>query len=152
MVEPITTGALVAGALSAGAGALAKGALGQAGKEAYTALKNTLLRWAGNDVEQLEARPDSDSRKAVIAETIDEKTDEQRSELAALAESLVAALRKDAVAHGPTGIDIGKLDAMEVQLGQITARTGTGFKAAEVKTSGVFRADKIETGETRSGN
>jgi hypothetical protein len=152
MLEPITAGALIAGALGAGAEALAKGALGEAAKDAYKALKNKLLQWVGHDADQLEAKPDSGARKAVIAEAIDDKPDDQRSELAELARTLIAALRKDAAAHQPVGIDIGKLEAMEVRLGDITARAGTGFKAAEVKTTGAFTVNKIETGGQSSGN
>ena len=48
MVEPITTGGLVAAALGAAAGMLAKGALGAAAKDAYEALKAAVIRMIGD--------------------------------------------------------------------------------------------------------
>ena len=73
MDEPVTTGAFVAGVLAAGASALAKGALGAAGKDAYKALKALVTRIAGPNVEQIEAKPDSDARAEVLAELVEEQ-------------------------------------------------------------------------------
>lgn len=72
MPEPVTAGVLVGSALSAGATTLANGALGEAAKDAYSAVKNAVLCWAGHEVEALEAKSGSPARKAVIAEFIDE--------------------------------------------------------------------------------
>jgi hypothetical protein len=96
MIDPTTTGALVAAALSAGASALAKGAIGQAGKEAYEALKGALMSWAGQDVSKLEERPESESRKAVVAELTDEQSEQERGRIAILAEALVREMRRRA--------------------------------------------------------
>ena len=92
MPEPITTGALVAAALSAGAGALGKEVVGAAVKDAYAALKAAVGRWAAPNVEQLEAKPDSDARAGVLAELVDEQPEAARTEVRALAEALRDAL------------------------------------------------------------
>jgi hypothetical protein len=144
--EPITTGALVAGALSAGAAALGKGVLGEAAKDAYLAVKNAVLRWAGREVEMLEAKPGAPAREAVVAELIDGQPADAQAWLADLAGTLVAALRAEAKERGPIGVEIKHLEAMEVRLREIVARAGTGFKADEVKTLGTFAIDRIETG------
>jgi epoxyqueuosine reductase QueG len=93
MVEPVTTGGLVAAALAAGAGTMAHGALGAAARDLYQGLKSAVVRATGHerDVADLEANPDSGPRAAVLAEVIDSHT-AGAEELRALAERLVAAL------------------------------------------------------------
>lgn len=130
---------------------MAQGALGEAGKGAYNALKTALAKWAGHDASKVEAKPDSDMRKAALAEEIDERNDDEKIDLAELAKALVAEVRKEKEARGPVGAEIGTLSAMEVQLGTITARRGTGFKADRVDTKGTFRIEKIETGADKPG-
>jgi len=98
LVEPVTTGAVVAAALAAGAGTLAKGALGAAGKEAYEALKSLVGRVAGSEVARLEEKPDSDNRAGVVAEVVDEQPPTDQIRLRALAEELRTAL--DHEGHG----------------------------------------------------
>jgi hypothetical protein len=151
MDEPVTASGLVVRALSVGAAALAKGALGQAGKDAYEALRNRVRRWAAHDVEQLEASPESANRKAVVAEVIEKQSDDERARLSALAEALVKSLCDQVEAGRPVGVDVGSLKAIEVHLGRISVRTGTGFKATRVDASGTFRIDEIETGVHRPG-
>lgn len=98
MVEPITTGALVAAALAAGASTIATGALGAAGKDAYEKLKSLISRIAGSEVARLEAKPDSENRAGVVAELVDERAEAEKAELLALAEQLRAALTAEG--HG----------------------------------------------------
>lgn len=97
MVEPITTGGLVAAALGAAAGTLANGALGAAAKDAYEALKAAVIRATGesHDVAKLEAKPDSSHRASALAETIDDNASASSAELKALAEALAKALERE---------------------------------------------------------
>lgn len=149
MVEPVSTGTLVAGALAAGAGALAKGVLGEAAKDAYARLKGLVASWAAGDVAQLETDPDSTARGAVVAEVVDRQANaEDKAQAQALAAALVAALKQQAAA-GPVGIDIGRLEALEVDLGRVEVSEGTGFRAEVVKTDS-FRTDGLEVGPGKS--
>ena len=145
MVDPVTVGAFVASAIGAGSGALTKGALGQAGKEAYEQLKAFLASWAGHQTADIEAKPDSKARQEVLAEMVDERPQEEQAQAKALTAALVEALRQQVAREGPTSIDIGKLEALEVNLGRVVTTGGTGFKAVEVKT-GTFRVNGVETG------
>ena len=102
MVDPVETGALVAQALGAGAGALTKGMLGEVAKDAYGRLKTRVARWAARDVEQVEAKPDSAARGAVIAEIVEECPEGEKRELAALAQAMLAALADEGKAPART--------------------------------------------------
>ena len=150
MVEPISTGALVVGVLSMGAAAFAKGALGQAGKDAYESLRGAVVRFASHDTEQLEKNPDSENRKAVLADDIDEQSKEEQARLAELAAMAAKVFREEAEAGRPIGVEIGQLKAVEVQLGTITTGQGTSFKVDTVET-GKFSIDRITTGKDASG-
>jgi hypothetical protein len=100
MVEPVTTGALVAGALAAGAGALAKGFLGEMAKDAYQKLKTMLAPAAATDVDRIEKKPESVAHATVLAEAVDELPEAERASLRALADALRAALAAEG--HGAT--------------------------------------------------
>jgi hypothetical protein len=77
MIDPITTGALVASALSLGAKAV-EVATGEVTKDAYKALKAKVTRWASSEVAVLEKTPESGARQAVLAEIIDNRPKEDQ--------------------------------------------------------------------------
>lgn len=149
MVEPvITIGVLAAAALSAGAEALGKEAVGTVVKEAYGALKELIAAWAGNDAETLEAEAnagdDTGLREQLVARAIDKRPTDDLTKVKAGAEKLLAALKESGQGGQSVGIDIGRLEALEVDLGKVSVTGGTGFRAEEVKTKGPFRAEGIE--------
>jgi hypothetical protein len=140
--DPITVGLLVAGALSLG-GEAVKAAVGEAVKDAYKALKDKLAIWAAGDVAELEKTPHSDLRKAVIAEVVNGRPAEDQDELRGLAQVLLANLKKAAPA---IGLDIGRLDALAVELGKITVTEGVGTRIQEAHVGGTFRVGDISVG------
>jgi hypothetical protein len=125
--------------------AIVKGTVGEAVKDNYKALKGKIAQWAGSDVEALEKAPTSAARQAVVAEIIDVQSADDIAAVRPLAERLVAALRTT----GSTGLDVGRLEALEVRLGEITVREGTGVRMGEVRVHGSFSVGNIITG---SGN
>ncbi len=142
MADPVTIGALTASALAMAGEAALKGAVGEAVKDAYKALKSRVAKWAGTDVEALEKTPASPARRAVIAEVIDHQSEEEQAALRVLAQELVAALKRG----GAIGLDIGRLEAMEVQLGDITVREGIGARMGELRVQGTFSTGNITVG------
>lgn len=106
MVEPVTTGALVAGALSGGAAALAKGMLGEAAKDAYKKLKNAVTAWGGHDVQSLEQHPESAPREAIVAELVDTRDEREKAQIAALARALMDELGDAGRARAETRITV----------------------------------------------
>src|SRR6266849_1613189 len=145
MADPVTIGALTASALAMAGEAALKGAIGEAAKDAHKALKSRIAKWAGSDLEALEKTPASPARRSVVAEVIDNQSPEEQAALSVLAQELVAALKRG----GTIGVDVSRLEAMEVQLGDITVTGGTGARIDEVRIRGSFRIGEIVTG---SGN
>ncbi len=142
MADPVTIGALAASALAMAGEAGLKGAVSEAVKDAYGALRSRVARWAGSDVEALEKTPASPARQAVVAEVIDGQPDEEKAPLGGLARSLVAALKLS----DKVGLDIGRLEALEVKLGTIAVTEGTGARIDDVRVHGTFSVDRISVG------
>ena len=140
MADPATTGALVAWALSLGGEAIVKGAVGEAIKDAYKALKAKVSVRAAGDVAELEKTPDSNTRKAVIAERVDRLSQEDQELLRDMAHALARILKERAPA---IGLDVGRLDALEVQLGNIAVTQGIGARIKEARVAGTFRTGDI---------
>jgi len=132
MTDPVTIGTLTTTALAMAADAALKGAVGEAAKDAYKALKEKVAGWAGADVDALEKAPASSARQAVVAEIIDSQLPDEKAAAQELAKQLIAALK----GRNAVGLDIGKLEALEVRLGSITVTEGTGVRidAARVGT------------------
>jgi hypothetical protein len=143
MADPITIGVLTASALAMAGEATLKGAVGEAAKDAYKALKSRVAQWAGIDVEALEQTPTSQARRAVVAEVVDSQSGDEQAAVRVLAEQLLAALKRS----GPVGLDIGQLEAMEVQLGDITVTEGSGARFKEVRAEGTFSVGNISVGD-----
>jgi hypothetical protein len=133
-------------AFSFGAAALAEGALNEAGKDAYKALKDAILRFVSpNDVEKLEQNPGSESRKGVLAEELEEAGKVEDPELASLAQALVTALKGSSAAHGATGFWLKEVEAVNIRLQRIAA-SGTGVSIEKSKFSGDIEASDISAG------
>jgi hypothetical protein len=78
----------------------------------------------------------------VVAEVIDGQSDKEKAALGALARSLVAALKRS----DKVGLDIGRLEALEVKLGTIAVAEGTGARMDDVQVHGTFSVDRISVG------
>ena len=142
MADPVTIGVLVSSALAMAGEALLKGAVGEAAKDGYKALKAKIAAWAGNDVEALEKTPSSVARRAVVAEVIDARSPDEQAEARALAQRLIAALRE---AGGPIGLEVGRLDALTADLGNIRVNYGTGVRIGTASV-GTFKTGDITVG------
>jgi len=144
MVADLTIGAVIASALGMAGDAIVKGAVGEAVKDSYKALKGKIAHWARDDVDALEKAPTSAARQAVVAEIIDSQPADDVAEVRALAERLIAALR----AGGNIGLDVARLEALEVRLGAITVKEGTGIRMGDVRVHGTFSTGDIKVGDT----
>ena len=150
-MEPatMTIGAVAVAALSEGAKIVAKkaleGVVGEAAKNAYKALKDRIAQWSESDVAALEKSPDSSKRQELLVEEIDKQSPHDLAEVKMLADALIDQLQKQPPA---VGVDIGRLEAIRVRLGEITVTEGVGFRAADVLTPGEFSLDKLTVGKT----
>jgi hypothetical protein len=143
MSDPVTIGGLVAATLALAAETGFKGVVGEAVKDAYKKLKDKVAVWAGEEVATLEAAPSSEGKQLAVAEIIDDRPENERKELSALAKILVMKLREGASA---VGLDIGRLTALEVQLGNITVASGVGVRLHEANVE-VLRTGNISVGD-----
>ncbi len=133
-------------ALSWGAGAFVTGALNSAAQDAYQALKDAVLRIVSpSDVEKLEQKPNSDNRKGVIAEELEEAGKAEDPELVGLAQALVAELKDVSTAGGATGISFEEIEAVNVRLQRITA-SGTGVSIRKSKFAGDIEVSDVSAG------
>jgi hypothetical protein len=146
MPDPMTVGVVVAATLRLAAEAVVKSAVGEAVKDAYAMLKGKLSAWAASDVDALERQPSSTARQAVIAETVDSLPPGDKDALAKLAQILASELEK----HGPTviGLDVERLKALQVELGNITVTSGTGVRIGDAEIAGTFKAGDISVGSS----
>ncbi len=146
MSDPITLGIIAANMLAMGAETVLKTSITEAVKDAYKGLKILLARHAPQEVAALEAAPASKGKQLAVAEVIDEKGGADESEIRRLVALLAEAIEKAAQAQ-PIGIDIGRLEATRVQLGQIEVTNGIGLRAQEIKTEGDFVVNVIKVGQ-----
>jgi hypothetical protein len=146
MPDPVTIGTIAASALAIGAEAIFKTSISEGVKDAYKALKSKLATWIANDIEALEKNPASKSRQGVVADEINILTTEDQAEVRRLTLALNEALRNAAKA-GAVGIDIGRLEADNVLLGEINVSEGVGFRADEIKARKDFTVDSLTVGK-----
>lgn len=71
---------------------MAKGVLGEVAKDTYAKLKARISGWAGGNVADIEAKPQSAARQEILAEKVDERPSQEQADLRALAERLIEAL------------------------------------------------------------
>jgi hypothetical protein len=143
MVDPVTVGSFVAGALALAAEAALKGAVGEGVKDAYKVLKEKVSRWASGEAEVLENTPGLIGLQTAVAEIIDAQADDDRNALRLLAEELVAKLKECAPA---IGLDVGRLTALEVQLGNLNVTSGIGARISEANVE-TLKVGDISVGD-----
>jgi hypothetical protein len=148
-MDPVSTmliSALVAGAIN-GLKKLGETAVG----DAYSALKRILqasyASAAGlqNSVAALEARPDSENRRGVVAEELSAAKALDDRDLIEAAEKVLAAAEKNP--ELAIGIDWQDVKTAQLRIGEIRARAGSiGFRAARLEVSGMIDITKIDVG------
>jgi hypothetical protein len=103
-MEPVTT--MILTALVAGAVAATKDVAAQAIKDAYEGLKKLVVRRLGKKadvegaMEGVEKRPDSEARKAVLAEELETTKAAEDAEIVDKAKALLALLETEGVQTG----------------------------------------------------
>jgi hypothetical protein len=144
MVDPVTIGTLAASALAMAGEEVLKDAVGEAVKDAYRALKDKIASWTNDDVEAFENAPTSATRQAEVAKIVDNQSDDDKAAVRRFVEQLISALKQ--ASSGKVALDVGRLEALEVQLGNITVTEGTGARFGDV------RADTFRTGDLTVGD
>jgi hypothetical protein len=141
MAEALSVGTFIAEVVAMAAEAALKGSISEAAKEAYHALKAKIGKWASADLDHLEEQPEAMGCRATLAEKIDEHEDD-KTEAHALAGKLLEAL---SAAEGAAALDVERLRAQNVDLGNIKSIVGaTGVRFRDAHLKGDFRTGDIE--------
>jgi RNA polymerase sigma-70 factor, ECF subfamily len=142
-VDPIT---LVVAAVALGASAGLTDTASQVVKDAYTELKALLAR-RHVDVSGVERRPDSDTQRAALAETLTD-TDTVSDEVVAAARVVTETVAE----HAPTaasaiGVDLQQVSAAFLRIASVEA-TGTGVRVRDAEFSGGIDIGQVRAGST----
>lgn len=141
-MDPIT---LVVTAVALGASAGLKDTATQAVKDAYTGLK-TVLAHRRVDVSGVERRPDSDTQRAALTETLTDGPDGVDDEVIAAARAVIEVVAThDAAAAAAVGVDLERIRAGFLRIAAVEA-AGTGVRVRD----GDF-AGGIDIGHVRAG-
>jgi hypothetical protein len=143
-MDPITIGAFVSTALGIAGEAIVNGTAELAVKDAYAALKTKISSWvSGDDVAALEKSPTSAARQAVIAEAVDALPEADKAAVLPLAHTVADKLKES---KGPIGVDISRLTAAEIKLGNISVTDGVGARIADSNITGTVSTGDIVVG------
>ena len=131
-MDPAT---FISSALAAGAAAGLTGTAAQAVKDAYSGLRDAVVRkFKGVSIEQLEAAPESPARQSVVAEDLARAGGEIDEELLALVAKLLEAIE----AHAPgsvaaVGATFEDVKAASIEIGKvISSGSGVVMKRVDV--------------------
>lgn len=144
-MDPVI-GNFVASALAMAGEAIVKGVAELGVNDAYSALKAEVARWASGDVAALESNPRSEARQAVIAETVAGLSDDEQKELFTLAQALSAKLK---AVREKIGLDISRLAALELKIGNVTIEDGVGVRLQDATVSGGVTFGDVSVQSTR---
>jgi hypothetical protein len=134
-------------ALASGAAAGLKPTAEQAVKDGYSAVKAFIQAKYGRvDLDPLEQKPESDAKRASVAEDLEELGAGTDAELIELARQLADLVQThDAGAAAAIGVDIANVQASFLRFGDVTA-AGPGVR---IQDSGF--SEGIEFGDVRAG-
>jgi hypothetical protein len=140
-VDPIT---LVVTAVALGAAAGLTDTATQVVKDAYAGLKALLAR-RSVDVSGVERKPDSDTQRAALAETLTDAGNVDDEMVAAARAVTEAVAAHDPDAARVVGVSLRDMQAEFVKLGSVTS-SGDGVIVDEVRLSGGLTVDEVRAG------
>lgn len=143
-MEPISA---IVTALALGAAAAARDIGGEAVKDAYAAVKALIAsRYPKVSVDQLERAPQSESRRSVVAEDLQEAKGGNDTELAAMAGRLIDLVQQQAPESAAAiGIDLKDIEAASMRLADVEA-TGTGVRVEKARIGGAIEITGVRAG------
>ena len=144
-MDPIS---MIVAALATGAAAALKDTAGNVIKDAYQGIKALIKRkYDGVDLAPLEKKPESEAKRASVAEDLTDAGASDDQELLAQAKALVEAIEQhDAQAAKSIGVDLEEVKAAFLKVQKVTSE-GTGVKVRKGEFSG-----GIDIGEVRAGD
>jgi hypothetical protein len=145
-LEPITA---IVTALALGAASAFKEVGAQSVKDAYAGLKALIQRkYAKVPLTQLEEKPESKSRRDVVAEELTEADAARDEELLKQARAVLEAVQQHAPqSAGAIGIDLEEVKGAALRIADVIA-SGTGVKVKKGEFSGDIDIRGVRAGQT----
>lgn len=139
---------VVASAVASGAVAGVTDTAAQAVKDAYAGLRELITdRYRHVDVSGVENAPGSEAKRGALAEDLADAGAGEDAELLAAARLVLAAVRAHAADTGPAiGVDLQRLEAAAVRIGEVSAQ-GIGVRGRDWAVTG-----DVEISGVRAGN
>ena len=143
-MDPLTS---LVTALAAGAAAALQSTVEQVVKDSYAALKRLIQRkYAQVDINQLEANPNSKSRRGVVEEELAAAGADKDAEVLQQAQVLLEAIQRHAPqAAAAIGVDLKNIEGAALAIRRVAA-TGAGVKVEHAKLSGDMTIEDIWAG------
>jgi type II secretory pathway pseudopilin PulG len=147
-VDPVSIAAL---AVAIGAQEAVKTGVAEAVKDAYAALKRFISeRYKGVDPSPVEKKPDSDSKRGSLAEDLKEAGADSDSDLLALAEAVIKAVRAENPQAGePIGVNLEEIEAEALRIHNVWS-TGGGVNVKGARVSGPIDISDVTSGQKGS--
>jgi hypothetical protein len=149
-MDPIS---IIVAALAAGAAAGLKPAAEQAVKDAYAGIKALIQRkYGGVDLSSLEKKPESETKRASVAEDLIDAGAAQDAELLERAKALLDAVAQhDLSVARAIGVDLEKVRAAALKIQEVTSE-GTGVRVREGEFTGDIDIGTVQAGNIRRPN
>ena len=143
-MDPLTS---LVTALAAGAAAALQSTVEQVVKDSYAALKRLIQRkYAQVDINQLEANPNSKSRRGVVEEELAAAGADKDAEVLQQAQVLLEAIQRHAPqAAAAIGVDLKDIEGASLAIRRVTA-TGTGVQVERGTFSGDIMIENVQAG------
>ena len=144
-MDPLTS---LVTALAAGAAAALQSSVEHGVKDGYAALKGLIQRkYAQVDVNQLEANPNSKSRRGVVEEDLKAAGADTDAEVLQHAQALLEAIQRHAPETASAiGVDLKEIEGASLAIRHVIA-TGAGVKVEQAKLSGDITIENIQAGD-----
>jgi hypothetical protein len=145
-LDPITA---IVTAVALGAASSLKEVTAQSVKDAYAGLKALIQRkYAKVPLAQLEEKPDSKSRRAVVEEELTEAGAAPDKELLQHAQAVLNAVQQQAPEMAAAiGVDLGEVKGAALRIADVIA-SGTGVKVKKGEFTGNIDISGVRAGQT----
>jgi hypothetical protein len=148
-MDPVS---MIVAALAAGAAAGLKDTAADAVRDAYASVKRLIQsRYRDVELEPLEAKPESEAKRASLAEDLEDAGAGSDRDLLELVRELVAAIeRDDPAAAAAVGVDLEQVKAASLRVRGVVAE-GTGVRVRWSEFAGDVDISDVRAGRGGGG-
>ncbi len=141
---------IIVAALAAGAVAGPKPTAEQAVKDAYAGIKALIQRKYGSvDLSAIEKKPESETKRASVAEDLTDAGAAQDADLLEQAKALLHAVEQyDRGAAAAVGVDLEQVKAAALKIQKVAA-AGTGVRVRKGEFTGDIDIGEVQAGDMR---